>query len=287
MTDAKLPAALELGAVVLTVADVQRSTAFYREVLGLEVLDEAQDTVWLGVSNRRLLKIEERADARPSSRENVGLFHFALLVPGRAELATFLRHLARSRHPIQGMADHRVSEAIYLADPDGHGIEVYRDRPREEWRWQDSQVHMTTESLDTDDLLAAAPEEDDWTGMSAGTRMGHVHLRVANLDAAVEFYCQVLGFDLVAEMPGARFVSAGGYHHHIGLNVWHSRNGTQADPGTARLEAVNIFLPSETELEDLAERASADNYAVERADGELRLRDPFGIPLRFRVGRSQ
>lgn len=264
----RMPEEMRLGPVVLQVADAERSVEFYRAVLGLaaesegaggEITLRAEDGVPLVV-------LREHSGAAPVPRRGrPGLYHYALLLPDRPALGSFLAHLgALGARP--GMADHDVSEALYLNDPDGHGIEIYIDRPRVSWRRNGREIHMTTAPLDVDSLLAAGTAR--WSTMPAGTRMGHVHLHVGDLNRADEFYHAALGLDRVVwSYPGALFLSAGGYHHHLGLNVW----AASADPpgaGDARLLEWRIVLPDAAGVAEAARSLRDGGFEVrEEGDG--------------------
>jgi catechol 2,3-dioxygenase len=281
-----LPAATALGAVRLTVADLATTTAFYERVLGLRVLRHDGDEATLGTAaGAPLVELVHRADAGPRPRRSSGLFHLALLLPSRTELALALRRIALARHRLQGASDHLVSEALYLADPEGNGIEIYRDRPRAEWgREPDGQIRMATLPLDLDALIAELPAglSDDAPdpGVPDEARMGHVHLQVSDLDEAEAFYHGVLGFDVVVRgYPGALFVSAGGYHHHLGLNTWASLGGVPNDPGTRGLDRFTVTLPDTASLREVGERLAADGTPATERDGTLLARDPFGNEL--------
>ncbi|HEX7627148.1 MAG TPA: VOC family protein [Gaiellaceae bacterium] len=259
MTTAIAPATT-VGAVHLTVADLARSLAYYRESIGLVLLDEAGGEASLGAGGRELLHLTEESGARPADGYT-GLFHFALLVPERADLAAWLQHAIADRVQLTGASDHFVSEALYLRDPDHHGIEIYADRPRKLWEGQANRIG--TWPLDIDDLLGTASQPAG--ALPAGTRMGHVHLRVADVDESIRFYRDALGFDLIAQLGDqAAFLSAGGYHHHVGANTWESRGAPPPPDGTARLQHFTIVVPGEDE------RARV----LERVGGELR--DPSG-----------
>ena len=227
-----------VGAVELTVSDLARSLDYYRATVGLETLETGAGRASLGVSGRELLVLVEEPGAR-SARGHTGLFHFALLVPQRADLARWLAHAARDRVRLEGLSDHNVSEAIYLRDPDSHGIEIYADRPRSIWEGEVA-GRMTTLPLDVDNLLGLLddPGSEPFDGLEAGTVMGHVHLCVASIPETVAFYRDVVGFGLMAQLGNqAAFLSAGGYHHHLGGNTWESAGASPAPPGTARLRA--------------------------------------------------
>lgn len=274
-----LPAATHMGAVHLTVADLARSLDYYRSALGLRVLDDGDGEASLGAGDTELLHLVEQPGARPADGY-AGLFHFALLVPQRADLARWLAHAARDRVPLTGASDHFVSEAIYLRDPDHHGIEVYADRPRELW---DGEVRrMGTWPLDLDGLLAELddPAGEPFDGLADGTRMGHVHLRVADVDETVAFWRDAFGFDLMAEFADqAAFLSAGGYHHHLGANTWESRGAPAAPDDTARLRHFTIVLPDEAARDEAARRAGIgdDGFA----------RDPSGNAFVLHVADSR
>ena len=231
-----------VGAVHLTVSDLERSRAYYVETIGLEELGEGS----FGVDGTELLHLVEEPGAKPSTGY-AGLFHFALLLPERARLAAWLRHAIEDRVQLTGASDHFVSEALYLRDPDHHGIEIYADRPREVWSAEPGRIG--TWPLDVDDLLAASDETA--TPLPTGTRMGHVHLCVADVGETIGFYRDHVGFDLIAQLGDqAAFMSAGGYHHHLGANTWESRGAPQAPEGTARLLHYTILAPP-AELERL------------------------------------
>jgi catechol 2,3-dioxygenase len=275
-----MPPDTMMGAVRLSVADLGRSIDYYESAIGLRVHERTGGRATLGAGGEDLLVLDELPGARPA-RGFTGLYHFALLVPERVDLARYLAHVARRRVPLVGVSDHFVSEAIYLSDPDEHGIEVYWDRPREVWEGRVGE-RLTTQPLDVDGLLAELddPARAAFDGLAGGTVMGHVHLRVADVPAAVVFYRDVLGFGLMAQLGGqAAFLGAGGYHHHIGANSWESRGAPPAPAGTATLEAMTIVLAGEPALSDLAGRVRAAGLEPEPGGAGLRLRDPSGNPL--------
>jgi catechol 2,3-dioxygenase len=272
--------ATTLGAVHLTVADLERSIAYYREAIGLDVVEQASGRAALGADGSSvLLVLTEEPGARPS-RGHTGLYHLALLVPERPDLARWLAHAAADRVPLTGLADHFVSEAVYLDDPDGHGIEIYWDRPRLQWEGQVA-ARLTTLPLDVADLLGALPDTPgEFGGLPAGTTMGHVHLRVADVDETVAFYRDVLGFALMAQLgPQAAFLSAGGYHHHIGANTWESRGADPAPPGSATLRHATIVLPDETERNHLLARLEYAGHELDGTEAGPLVRDPSGNGL--------
>jgi catechol 2,3-dioxygenase len=266
---ADVPPETHMGAVHLTVADLDQSLAYYETQIGLRVHAREGGLAQLGTGGEDLLVLTEEPGVEPADGYS-GLFHFALLVPERIDLARWLAHAARDRVALSGLSDHFVSEAIYLRDPDHHGIEIYADRPRELWEGQVG-MRLTTEPLDTNDLLATLedPISESFDGLAGGTVMGHVHLCVADVERTVEYYRDVVGFGLMAQLGDqAAFLSAGGYHHHLGGNTWQSAGRPYAPEGYARLTQMTIVLPDEASLDALAKRV-----------GGTEVRDPSGIPV--------
>ena len=270
-----IAAATRMGAVHLTVADLARSLEYYRESIGLAVLEQEDGRATLGAGTTRLLELVEVPGAQPAPGRT-GLFHFALLLPDRVSLARWVAHAVRTQVRLAGASDHYVSEALYLSDPDRHGIEIYADRPREIWEGQVAE-RMGTDPLDLDGLLGELddPATAAFEGQPDGTVMGHVHLQVSQIPPSVEFYRDVLGFGLMAEYGGqAAFLSAGGYHHHVGANTWRSGGAGPPEPGAAALRHFEIVLPDAAERERIVERLAAAGQPVEEgADGPL-ARDP-------------
>jgi catechol 2,3-dioxygenase len=263
--------------VSLTVADLEAMTRFYQKMIGLTIRSRAEQQVWLGSADADIINLIERpAATRLPGRP--GLYHLALLLPARRDLGDWLNHIARQRYPIQGASDHLVSEAIYLDDPEGNGIEVYRDRPRSEWPMQGREVRMATDPLDLEGLLAAGSAEG-WQGAPKGTTLGHVHLHVNDLRQAERFYVDLLGFDLMQRYPGALFISAGGYHHHLGLNTWGSAGAPPPPPNTLGLHSYSLALPDHAEQKRLVERLQAADYSVEDTSAGPLVRDPAGNAL--------
>jgi catechol 2,3-dioxygenase len=259
-----------MGLVELSVSDLERSLTYWQDAIGLRVLSRENGTAELGVDTP-LLRFVEEPGARPAVGFT-GLFHVALLVPDRPSLGRFLAHTAREQIPLTGLSDHAVSEAIYLRDPDYHGIEVYADRPREQWEGRVGQL-MTTIPLDAGSLLAEAGD-GGFDGLPEGTRMGHVHLCVRDIDETVGFYRDALGMGLTAQLGDqAAFLSAGGYHHHVGGNTWETRGAEHAPEGTARLLRFTIVLPDAEEVARVAERI-----------GGSEVRDPSGNRLLLATG---
>jgi len=281
-TAAELPPQTTVGAVSLTVADLPRSLAYYEQSVGLRVVAHDVDaaTAALGTVDRTLLELVELRGARPAGR-HTGLYHFALLLPERAELAAWLAHAARDRVALVGLSDHFVSEALYLSDPDGHGIEIYWDRPRAVWEGQVAE-RMTTVALDVDGLLGTLddPASAPFEGLPAETTMGHVHLKVASIAETVAFYRDVVGLALMAQLDAsAAFLAAGGYHHHLGANTWESAGATPAPPDAAALRHATLVLPDAAERDTLLARLETAGVPVQATpDGPL-VRDPSGNAL--------
>ena len=271
-----------VGTVRLTVRDLERSRLFYEGALGLKPVELDNGDVALGVGDNGSPLIELRGDSSAPAldRRATGLFHFAVLTPSRLELAFALARLAEARWPLDGASDHLVSEALYLSDPDGNGIEIYRDRPRDQWQVRDGQLQMATLPLDLRDLLGELSGHNEHSPYApAGTRMGHVHLQVSELEQTEAFYHGVLGFDvMVRAYPGALFVSAGGYHHHIGLNTWHSAGSALPVPGAVGLRAYEVALPDAPAFEAVLARIDAAGLPIEpdsQVGGQI-VRDPSG-----------
>lgn len=265
-----------IGTVALVVTDLERSLRYYQHNLGLQLHRQENGTAVLGAGGPDLLTLTEQPGARPVQRGHSGLYHFALLVPSRKELARTLRHLIDTRTALGGASDHAVSEALYLSDPDGHGIEIYRDRPREEWQFPNSTLKMTVDPFDFEGVLQElGPREAPWTGIAAGTVMGHIHLHVAHIPAAEHFYCDVLGFDLMVRYgDSASFISAGGYHHHMGLNTWAGVGALPPSADSARLNWFEIRLPDGEALQQVVKRVQAAGLPSEQITGGWLVRDP-------------
>ena len=281
----RLPDATRLGPVRLQVASLARSLPFYEGTLGLRVLerDAARALLAAHGSDAPLVELRELAGARPmAQRGRLGLYHFAILLPDRPSLGRFVRHLGEIGARA-GAGDHLVSEAFYLQDPDGLGIEVYADRPRDTWRRVGRELMIATDPVDVAGLVRAAGEAS-WTGMPAGTVIGHVHLHVGDLARASAFYCDALGFDRMTwRYPGALFLGAGGYHHHLGTNTW-AGSGAQPPAGhDARLLEWTIELPDAASLDAAARSLAGAGAPVERVGEDVVTRDPWGTGLRFRV----
>jgi catechol 2,3-dioxygenase len=263
-----------MGAVELSVSDLDRSLDYWQRTVGLRVLDRGDGRASLG-TDTEVVRFVEEPGARPADA-HTGLYHLALLLPDRLSLARWLAHAARERVALEGLSDHAVSEAVYLRDPDRHGIEIYADRPREQWDGRVMEL-MTTMPLDVESLLGELedPASEPFEGLPAGTTMGHVHLRVADVPEMVHFYGDVLGMGLMAQLgPMAAFLSAGGYHHHIGGNTWESRGAQPAPPGSATLRYATIVLPTQEDLDAVLARVADAGQDPQAGEAGLVVRDP-------------
>jgi catechol 2,3-dioxygenase len=284
---AEIAAGTAVGPVHLVVADLERSLAYYASAVGLVAVDRGAGCARIGAAGRVLVVLEEQRGARPVTGYS-GLYHFALLVPERVDLARWLAHAARDRVSLVGLADHFVSEALYLSDPDGHGIEIYWDRPREVWEGQVAE-RMTTEPLDTADLLGELddPAREPFDALAADTVMGHVHLKVAAITETVAFYRDVLGLGLMARLGSrAAFFGAGGYHHHIGANTWESAGAPAPPADAARLRHLTIVLPGSAERDAVRARIeAAGGVARDTEDGPI-CDDPSGNAILLTIPDS-
>ncbi|HEY3543471.1 MAG TPA: VOC family protein [Gaiellaceae bacterium] len=289
----EIAAATRMGPVELSVSDLERSLDYWQNTVGLGLLSRDDGRASLGAGSRELIRFVEEPGAR-SARGYAGLYHVALLVPERRDLARWLAHAGQAQIGLEGLSDHAVSEAIYLRDPDEHGIEIYADRPREQWDGRVREL-MTTRPLDVGSLFEELDEPptaggavsgpgvggsaDDASSptceLPAGTVVGHTHLCVSDVESTVRFFVDELGLELMAQLgPMAAFLAAGGYHHHVGANTWESRGAAKAPAGTARLLRATILVPDEQELERVAGR-----LGVEVEDGGIAVEDPSGNPL--------
>jgi catechol 2,3-dioxygenase len=267
-----------VGTVFLTVSDLTRSRAFYEHVLGLRASELADGALAFDAGGGQpLVVLHGDSSAAALDRRATGLYHLAILLPSRVDLGFALARVAAARWPLGGASDHLVSEALYLSDPDGNGIEIYRDRPRQEWRRHTDQIEMATLPLDLDDVLVPVGDAGEHQPLApAGTRIGHVHLQVASLADSEAFYHGVLGFDVVVRgYPGALFVSAGGYHHHIGLNTWHSAGTVPAPAGSVGLRSFTVELPDERALTEVLGRVEAAGIPTAQTPDGVLVRDPF------------
>lgn len=276
-----LPEGLALGVAALSVSDLPRSIAFYEDVAGLTTIERSAAAASLGgQGGPAVLRLVETPGARPRPKRAAGLFHVAILLPERRDLAAALARTIQA-DALTGASDHLVSEALYLDDPDGCGVEIYRDRPRGEWSFRDGRLQMATEPLDAEGLMALAGG-DDPAPAPAGTRLGHVHLQVGDLDPARAFWIDAAGFALTTTYPGALFMSAGGYHHHVAANVWASRGAGPTPADAAGLLWFEALLPSADDVAAVERRLRACGRTVERRDGAVHASDPWGSTVVFR-----
>ncbi len=274
-----------VGTVTLKVSDLQRSLAFYTAVIGLGKMQQSTGTAVLGAGNQPIVILAEVPGAQPQPVHTTGLYHAAILFPDRRSLARKIAQIINLRIS-PGYADHRVSEAFYLSDPDGNGLELYRDRPPQEWTWKGEYVRMASDPINFDNFFGEIQGEDvakASPAVPASTRLGHMHLRVADIPQAEKFYHGALGFNITAHWPGALFVSAGGYHHHIGLNAWQSRGGRPPMEPSAGLREFSITLPDQAELERLVTQIQSTGIAVDKKPDSALVMDPFQNPIRLVV----
>jgi catechol 2,3-dioxygenase len=265
-----------IDSVHLTIPDLDRSVRFYEDRVGLRVHRRDDASAAMGVGAGDLLVLHESPTAK-RVRGTTGLYHFAILVPSRPDLADALRELVRADTPMQGFADHLVSEAIYLADPDGNGIEIYRDRPRPEWPIVDGVLQMGSEPLDLQNLLAEGNTSAPWSGLAAGTRIGHIHLHVADIPAAEHFYRDALGLDLILRYgSSAAFLSAGGYHHHVAVNTWAGVGAPAPPAGAVGLKHFVMKVSHADALASVHGQLTRAHVTSELAEGRLTVRDPSG-----------
>lgn len=276
----RLPEATRVGAVRLQVSDPDRSLAFYTGILGFDVVDQTAGIIGLGAGGPTLIELVPGAKA-PLQGKRLGLYHFAILLPDRPALGRCLTHLTAARIRV-GAADHLVSEALYLSDPDGLGIEIYRDRPRAEWPIREGQLAMASDPLDFHGV-AAEGRDQSWNGMPAGTTIGHVHLHVGDLDRARHFYHEGLGFDLTAwGYPGALFLGAGGYHHHLGTNIWAGPSAAPPAAAEPQLVTWQLVLPGADDVLAATANLRAAGYAPtpEEVGGSV-VSDPWSTPVKL------
>ncbi len=264
-----------LNYIHLTVSDLDRSLQFYTNVIGLQLRGRENGTARLGTDSGEILRLTAQPGARHVPR-TTGLFHFAILTPSRRALARSLHRLAETNWPLGGFSDHLVSEAIYLSDPDDNGIEIYRDRPRSEWPRRNGQIHMATDPLDIDGVLSELEgDSEPWAGLHPDTILGHVHLHVRDTREAEAFYCGLIGFDLITRYgAAASFMSAGGYHHHLGANTWAGVGAPPPPPGSAGLRYWVVQVPDKAELERIRSAVEKEGVQTEETAEGLQLRDP-------------
>lgn len=265
--------------VSIKVKNLENALNFYQNIIGFQVLEKTEQKAVLTTNGKTpIVTLEQPDDIIPKPDRTAGLYHFAILLPSRADLSVFLRHLLETGYPL-GAADHYVSEALYLSDPDGNGIEVYRDRPSDEWTWNNGLVDMATEQLDGNGILAES--DAPWTGLPEETLLGHIHLHVNDLKKAEEFYTQGLGFQVVSHYPQAVFLSTGGYHHHIAINTWQGA-GAQAPPkNSVGLHWYSLVYPNEAARENAVQQLQQIGAEVKEEEGFYVTADPAGNQIKF------
>jgi catechol 2,3-dioxygenase len=275
-----------VGQVHLLVEDLEKSTEFYQSIIGFRFLSKTNlKTIFTTDGLNPLLTIEKSENAIAVKQPKTGLYHFALLVPSRLELAKTLVHLLQTGYPLQGASDHLVSEAIYLADPDGNGIEIYTDRPSEEWKWNGDQIEMASLPLQVQELIELGSNVE-WDGLSEFTVMGHIHLQVSELASSEEFYSKGLGFNVVSRYgQQALFISTGQYHHHIGLNTWNSAFAKPLEPNTIGIKWYSVVLESEEVRKKVMDNLKKLNVVVTEEEGEFYTKDPSGIKILLEVSK--
>jgi len=273
-----------IGLVTLRVAQLERSLRFYHGILGFQPIEQAPGRVVLGTQdNQPLLEVIEVPGAGPNPIRATGLYHVAIVLPTRPDLGRMLLRLAEANIEI-GHGDHVVSEALYISDPDENGLELYQDRPRSTWRWERGTLVMGTEAVDLRSLAEDSVHAEAWDVVPAGTRVGHIHLKVGNIPAARRFYSDILGFDVMVQMPTALFVSAGGYHHHIGMNIWHSQGAAPTPVTMAGLQSYVIAIPTPEALQEVKARLVANNVSFTEEQPDLiRVNDPWQNTILLKV----
>jgi catechol 2,3-dioxygenase len=286
MPTAASRAPLHIGAVGMTVRDLDRLTVYYRDMLGLTVQEHTGRAATLGVGGVPLLELIHRPDALADDPREAGLYHTAFLMPTRADLARWILHAAKTRVPITGASDHDVSEAIYLDDPEGNGVEVYSDRPREKWRRDGELIFQKTDPLDIDAIVGEVdPATATYPGAPGGLRIGHIHLRVGNIGKAEEFYRGALGLDLTRRRTGATFLSSGGYHHHVAVNVWHSDGAGARNGKRAGLDWFAMEINDQPTMEGVKKRLAAAGVTIDAIPDGFAATDPWGTRIRFTMAR--
>jgi catechol 2,3-dioxygenase len=277
-------APVHIGAVGMMVRDLDRLTAYYRDMLGLTVREYTPHVAILGAGGVTLLELIHKPDALPDDPREAGLYHTAFLMPTRADLARWILHVAKNRVPITGASDHHVSEAIYLDDPEGNGVEVYFDRPREKWRRDGDMIFQKTDPLDVDAIIREIdPATATYPTAPEGLRIGHIHLRVGNIARAENFYRGALGLDVTRRRTGATFLSSGGYHHHVAVNTWHSNHAGARNGERAGLGWFSMEINDRATLDGLKMRLGAAGVATDAIPGGIAAMDPWGTRIRFTI----
>lgn len=271
---------LSIGAVELNVADLDLMRSFYHKVLGLDILKETPIRTELGANKKPLIILHHRVDLSHPHSGHAGLYHFAILYSSQGDLARAVYQVLKSTPQLfSGSADHLVSEAFYFNDPEGNGIELYYDRDRSLWQWENGQVRMATNYIDPANYLEQHLEKHD---PESHSQMGHVHLKVGDIAKARQFYVDVLGFDVTAEMPSALFISVGGYHHHIGMNTWES-SGAEKRTETHGLKNIEFILPTQSDFDHLKHRLEKHTIPFQSENKAITFADPWNNSIRARI----
>lgn len=274
---------IHIGSTTLVVRDLDKVSRFYQDVIGLVEISRENGIAELGTPGQVFLRLRHDPAVTPDTGRSAGLYHTAFLLPRRQDLANWVIHIAQKRIPIQGASDHIVSEAFYLADPEGNGIEVYFDRPAESWVWAGGSVHMASDPIDMDGLVAEV-QTPVWTGAPAGTGVGHVHLRVGDIGPAEAFYNGLLGLDITSKYgPSATFYSSGGYHHHIATNIWQSRGAQKRNPTEGGLDEVEFLVADKAIWTSLSDRLRTSGLALTETRGGVLVPDPWGSRMLLRA----
>ena len=273
---------LHIGAIGLVARDLDLLANYYQKLLGLTVIERTDRIARLGIAGVTLIEIEHKPNAKPDDPAQAGLYHTAFLMPTRADHARWILHIARSRVPITGASDHGVSEAFYLDDPEGNGIEVYNDRPQQKWQRQDGMIVMATKQLDVEAILREVdPATANYPAAPEGLRIGHIHLRVGSVAQAEDFYRGAIGLDLTRRRGGATFMSSGGYHHHVGANVWHSQGAGRRDSERAGLAWYSVEAADAAAIDTIGGRLATAGAPVEQIAGGIETADPWGTRIRL------
>lgn len=276
--------AIYVSDVTINVMDINQSIAFYEKIIGFQLLEKTESEAVLTADGKTpLLTLTVPNNVLPKEERTTGLYHFAILLPTKADLGDFLNHVLANNIQI-GAADHLVSEALYLNDPDGNGIEVYHDRPSSEWNWQGGEVAMATDPLDGNGLLAAG--KGKWTGLPNRTVIGHIHLHVDDLERAKDFYVNGLGFKVATNLPGALFIASENYHHHIGLNVWNGAGAKTPLQNSVGLHMYRLMLPNESERQTIIRRLETQGATVTQRDDNVETIDPAGNKIQLVVSEK-
>ncbi len=260
-----LPKDAHIGYVHLRVHSLKEELGFYKEILGFQEADRNGETVYLSADGKKPYHIilSESANASPRARFTTGLFHLAIRVPNRLELAKMFLRLCENKYQFQGFADHGVSEALYMADPEGNGVEIYVDRPRDQWPRKEGRLEMVTDPLDINGLIKELNDGYKWNGLHPQTNIGHIHLQVSGLSAAKNFYQSSIGMDIMQDsFQGALFLAAGGYHHHIGVNIWSSNGAAPAGKNALGLTAFGLQVPDTFQKDVLIKQLEDNNHQI-------------------------